>query len=166
MAPLRIRHAIADDLPFITTLLNHAVAHSTCIWAEEPYTVTERQAWFAGRDRRHVVLVADRDGDPLGWAGLGSFRAKSGYRHSAEHSVYVAGHAQRQGVGRALMQELIAQARAAGLHALIGGISADQEPSLALHRALGFAEVGRLPEVGIKHGRWLDLVFMQLLLKP
>jgi L-amino acid N-acyltransferase YncA len=81
-----------------------------------------------------------------------------------EHSVYVRPSHQGRGIGRALLVAVIEAARADGVHALIGGLSADNEVSLALHRSLGFVEVGRLPEVGRKFDRWLDLVLLQLFL--
>jgi L-amino acid N-acyltransferase len=100
----------------------------------------------------------------LGYASYGPFRPFDGYRLTAEHSVYVAETARRRGVARALLTALEERARAQGLHVLIGGIAADNEPSLRLHAQLGYHETGRLPEVGQKFGRWLDLVFLQKLL--
>ena len=108
------------------------------------------------------MLVAEEDGRIVGYASYGPFRRGEGYRLTVEHTVYVARDARRRGVARALMTALIAEARAAGLHRMIGGVSADQEASMALHRALGFVEAGRLAQVGLKHGRWLDLALMQL----
>jgi phosphinothricin acetyltransferase len=81
-----------------------------------------------------------------------------------EHSVYVRPSSQGKGIGRSLLVAIIEAARANGVHALIGGLSADNLVSLALHRSLGFVEVGRLPEVGRKFDRWLDLVLLQLIL--
>lgn len=80
---------------------------------------------------------------------------------TVEHSVYVAPEAQRRGVGRVLLDALIARATAEGLHVMVGGIDADNAASLALHRALGFEEAGRMGEVAAKFGHWLTLVFMQ-----
>lgn len=121
------------------------------------------RAWFAARiEGGFPVLVAERNGAVAGYASFGTFRQGEGYRFTAEHSVYVAAGARRQGVARALMERLIAEARARGLRRLVGGVSADQGPSLALHRALGFEEQGRLRGVGCKHGRSLDLALMVL----
>ena len=87
-----------------------------------------------------------------------------GYKHTVEHSVYVHQNARRTGVASALMATLIERARAQGKHVMVGGIEAKNEASLALHSRFGFEKVGYLPEVGTKFGRWLDLIFMQLIL--
>lgn len=121
--------------------------------------------WFAARGSGGFpVIVADLVGAVVGYASFGPFRAGEGYRFSVEHSVYVAADARRHGIARALMVRLIAEARDRGLRRMIGGVSADQGPSLGLHRALGFEEQGRLRGVGVKSGRSLDLVLMVLAL--
>jgi phosphinothricin acetyltransferase len=112
-----------------------------------------------------LVAVEGGAGDKvLGYASYGPFRAFDGYRQTVEHSVYVAEGARRRGVAFALLLALEERARAGGMHVMIGGVAADNASSLALHRKLGFVETGRMPEVGQKFGRWLDLVFMQKLL--
>ena len=78
--------------------------------------------------------------------------------------MYVDSSIHRRGVGRALMKDLISRARAAGHHSIIAGIDAEQSPSLALHESLGFVRVGHLRGVGFKFGRWLDVIYMQLML--
>lgn len=103
-------------------------------------------------------------GAVLGYAAYGEWRAFDGYRLSAEHSVYVRKDARGQGVGAALLRELVARARAAGLHVLVAAISGDNAGSIRLHERLGFVRVGRMPEVGAKFGRWLDLELLQLVL--
>ena len=81
-----------------------------------------------------------------------------------EHSIYVATPAQRRGIGSVLLTRLIAEARRANMHAMVGGIAADNVASIALHARFGFIERARMPQVGFKFGRWLDLVLMQKLL--
>jgi len=100
------------------------------------------------------------DPEIRGFCAAGPFRAGEGYAHTIEHSVYVARDARRRGIGSALLAALITWAEEAGYHRMVGGISADQPASLALHAHHGFVEYGRLPEVGRKQGRWLDLVLM------
>ena len=100
----------------------------------------------------------------LGYGSYGPFRAFDGYRLTVEHSIYVAESARRHGIGSALLQGLERDARRAGMHVMLGGIAADNEPSLRLHARHGFVETARMPEVGQKFGRWLDLVFMQKVL--
>jgi len=96
----------------------------------------------------------------LGYGSFGPFRSGEGYARTVEHSVYVAASWRRRGIARALLAELIARSEEAGFTRMVGGISADQEASLALHRAMGFAEEGRLIGVGEKFARPLDLVLM------
>ena len=110
------------------------------------------------------MLVAELDGEVAGYTTWGSFRGGDrfpGYRHTVELTIHVDGRWHRQGVGRALLTALIERARALDVHALVAGIDADNGASIDLHRAMGFVEVGRMPEVGRKHGRWLDLVLVQ-----
>ncbi|HEX5335591.1 MAG TPA: GNAT family N-acetyltransferase, partial [Propionicimonas sp.] len=125
----------------------------------------EHAEWYATKaEHRHPILVADEDGEILGYSAYGPFRAKAGYAATMEHSVYVRPSSQGKGIGRTLLVAIIEAARANGVHALIGGLSSDNDVSLALHHSLGFVEVGRLPEVGRKFDRWLDLVLLQIIL--
>ena len=162
-----IRDATDDDIAAIVAIFNHAVRDTTAVFSSLEATIPARAAWVADRRTKGMpVLVAEADGRVIGFASYGEFRAFPGYRHTVEHSVYVEPAAQRLGAGRALMEALIGRAMAGGLHVMVGGIDADNAASLALHRALGFVETGRMPEVGAKFGRWLTLVFMQLRLSP
>lgn len=156
-----IEDAREADLPAITAILNHAAAHSTATWHEYPKSDAEMADWFAARKQDYVVLAARDASALLGYASYGPFRAPSGYRPSAEHSIYVREDRRGHGIGKALLTALIERARGQGLHALIGGIDADNALSIALHKAFGFQETGRLPEVGRKFDRWLTLVFLQ-----
>ncbi len=160
-----IRDATEADLPAILAITNQAIAETTAVWNNTPATLEARAAWL--RDRRgrgFPVLVAEDAGEVLGFASFGDFRPFEGYLHTVEHSIYVAPGAQRRGIGAALLDALVARAAAMGKHVIVGGIEAGNGASLALHRRAGFVEVGRLPEVGRKFGRWLDLVFMQKML--
>lgn len=165
MSEVVIRAATPDDVVEINRIYNHEVGASTASWDSEPEPLATRQQWFdARREAGHAVLVADRDGQILGYASYGPFRDKAGYARTMEHSIYVDAAARRLGIGAMLLGSIIECATAAGVHALIGGLSDDNEVSLRLHEAFGFRIVGRLPQVGFKFGRWLDLVFMELLL--
>lgn len=163
---MQIRDAVAADIPGIADIYNHAVAHTTAIWNDQVVDVANRTAWHAERQRLgYPVLVAMDDDDAvLGYASFGDWRAFDGYRHTVEHSVYVRLDARGQGIGETLMQALIARARAIGKHAMVAGIEAGNATSIRLHKKLGFAEVGLLPQVGMKFGKWLDLAFLQLTL--
>ena len=157
----RIDEARAEDIPAITAILNHAAAHTTASWHEYPRTEAEMADWFAARMRDYTVLAARDESGLLGYASYGPFRVPSGYRLSAEHSLYVREDARGRGIGKALLSALIDRARIQGLHTLIGGVDSDNSLSMALHKAFGFEETGRLPEIGRKFDRWLTLVFLQ-----
>ncbi|MCT1479290.1 GNAT family N-acetyltransferase [Microbacterium sp. p3-SID336] len=165
MTAVHIRDAEDSDLDAITAIHNHAVVHTTAIWNEEAVDRADRAAWLADRTARgYPVLVAVDGADVLGYASYAQWRPHSGYRLTVEHSVYVRGDQRGRGIGRTLMRALIDRARAAGLHVMIGGVESGNTASIALHERLGFAEVGRMPQVGAKFGRWLDLSMLQLVL--
>lgn len=160
-----LRDATAADLPAINAIYNHYVLHSTCTYQIDPETLADRQAWFAAHSPdKYPVVVVEQDGQVVGWGSLSRFHGRAGYAPTAEPSVYIAHDFHRRGLGRLILQHLIARARAVQFHSLIGGTSADQAASLALQEALGFVRVGHLKEVGQKFGQRLDVVYTQLML--
>jgi L-amino acid N-acyltransferase len=162
---IEVRAASEADLPAILAIYNDAVLHTTAIWNDTVADLANRRSWYeARRALSYPVLVAESNGVVGGYASFGDFRPFEGYRFTVEHSVYVAKTEHRRGLGLHLMQRLIEDARALGKHVMVGGIASDNAASLALHRRLGFVESARMPEVGQKFGRWLDLVFMQKVL--
>ncbi|HTH99698.1 MAG TPA: GNAT family N-acetyltransferase [Acidisoma sp.] len=162
-----IRPATERDLPAILAITNHAILHTTASWQTKPHTMEMRAAWLAERRMAGLpVLIAEADGEVAGYGSYGSFRAYEGYALTVEHSIYVEERFQGQGLGRALLAALIDHATAAGMHVMVGVISAENTVSIALHERFGFEVTGRLPEVGRKFDRWLDLVLMQKILRP
>jgi phosphinothricin acetyltransferase len=159
-----IRLATPADLPAINAIYNHYVLTSTCTYAEEPDTLADRSFWFAEHQGPHPATVLEQDGEVVGWASLSEYRGRCGYRFSVENSVYVHHAHHGQGIGKALMLDLIDRARQLGHHTIVAGVSADQTASRGLHEHLGFTQVAHFREVGYKFDRWLDVVFLQLLL--
>lgn len=160
-----IRPATEADLPAITDIYNEAGVGTTASYDLEPVSVAERREWMRHKSvAGFPVLVAEDEGHVVGFAAYGPFRDKAGYRHTVEHSVYVAQGERAHGVGRLLMRALVDRARGDGLHTMVGVLDADNEASVAFHTRLGFVEVGRMPQVGRKFDRWLDAVFVQLML--
>ena len=166
-----IRNATEADLPGILAIHNEAVRNSSAIYTEQEATLDDRRAWFAARAAQgYPVLVAETpaenpaNGSVLGYATFGDFRPWPGYRHTVEHSVYVHADARGRGLGAALLEPLLGLAAASGKHVMVAGIDAANVASIRLHERLGFQRVGTLREVGIKFGRWLDLLFMQRVL--
>ena len=175
---MSIREATGVDLAAIDDIYNHYVETSTSTFQEDPTTPEERRAWFAAHGPDHPVLVYEdaelvkASGAPrvsrvaggaiAGWASLSRYYPREAYGRTVELSVYVRHGVHRRGVGRALVVALLERARASGHHVVLAQVAADQDPSLALHRSLGFREVGRLHEVGFKFGRWLDVLMLDL----
>jgi L-amino acid N-acyltransferase len=160
---MTIRHATERDLAEILGIYNHAIEHTTAIFEYRPHTIEMRREWFRAKQAAALpVLVADVGGAVRGFATYGPFRAWPAYKYSVEHSVYVDPAVRRQGIGSALVQSVLEEARAQDLHVVMAGITSDNGVSLRLHERLGFKEVAHIPEVGFKFGRWLDLKFLQL----
>lgn len=161
-----IRDADACDAEGITAIYNDAVLHTTAIWNEQTADTANRMSWLADRNKAGypVLVAADDAGGVLGYASFGDWRAWDGYRHTAEHSIYVRADQRGQGIGEALLRALIERGRSSGKHVLVAGIEAKNDASIRLHRKLGFEQTGYLKQVGAKFGRWLDLAFLQLIL--
>ena len=157
-----IRPATYDDLPGILEIHNDVILSTTAIWKDQPDDLAERRKWMNERlNNDYPVLIAEQQGNVAAFASYGAWRTYCGYFKTVEHSVHVHRDFRKQGLGRSLMLKLIEIARKQERHVMIGGIDAESEASLRLHKALGFQETGRMQEVGYKFGRWLDLVFMQ-----
>jgi len=157
-----IRDAAEADLPAILAIYNDAVLNTTAIWNDDVVDLDNRRAWYeARRALGYPVLVAEADGRVIGYSSFGDFRPFQGYRFTVENSVYVAADARGKGAGSALLAALIEGGVAIGKHVMVAGIDATNTVSLRLHERHGFVETARMPELGYKFGRFLDLVFMQ-----
>ena len=158
------------DAVAINALYNATVATTTVQWTEHLESVTTRQAWVEKHlDAGNPVLVAEIDYEVIGFASYDDFRDSTkwpGYRFTVEHTIHVEAEHQGAGVGRDLLRSLIERASAAGKHVMIGAIDGANAGSIRFHAREGFVEVARLPEVGFKFGRWLDLVLVQRILAP
>jgi L-amino acid N-acyltransferase YncA len=162
---VEIRQASAADAPGILAIVNDAIENTTAIWTDDPRTLDEQRAWLAAKEAAALPVLVAVDGDTVaGWASFGPFRPYHGYHRTVEHSVYVATGYRRQGIATRLMEALLAEARTRELHVMVGAVDADNSASIRLHVELGFREVARMPEVGLKFGRWLDLVLLQIVL--
>ena len=158
-----IRPSRDEDLAAITAIYTHHVLHGTGTFEMDPPTESE----MAGR-RADVLarglpwLVVEHDGQVTGFAYCNWFKPRPAYRFSAEDSIYIAPHANGQGLGRALLAELACQAERAGVRKLIAVIGDSANTgSIGVHRSLGFTPVGVLASCGWKFDRWLDVVLME-----
>lgn len=157
-----LRDAGLDDLPAILAIYNHAILHSTALWMDYIVDIANRRAWFEERKAGGFpVLVACEGADVLGYGSFAQFRAFDGYKHTIEHSIYIAEAARGKGLGRMMLAALIEAARAMGKREMVGAITASNEASVKLHMAFGFEKAGFLPGMGYKFGTYHDLLFMQ-----
>lgn len=158
-----IRPVRLTDIPAITAIYRPAVLTGTASFELDPPDDAEMQKRLhALVDAGFPYLVAERDGQLLGYGYLGAYRPRAAYKWSVENSIYVAPEAQRSGTGRLLLQALIDEAKAGGYRQIVAVIGDSQSRgSIGLHAALGFTHSGIVRSVGFKHGRWLDQVIMQ-----
>jgi L-amino acid N-acyltransferase len=161
---LHIRPAIRDDLPAITAIYNEAIRTTTATFDTEPKTHEEQQRWFDRHGTQHPILVADDEGEVVGWACLSPWSDRPAYDVTAAFSFYVAEPHRGRGVGTQLLEALLAESRRLEYRSLIGCIAEGSEASLRLVERHGFVQAGQLREAGRKFGRLLDVRLLQLLL--
>ena len=158
-----IRPSTDADVAAITAIYAWNVQNGLGTFEEVPPDEAEmgrRRAAFL--DRGLPYLVAERDGEVLGYCYAGPFRLRAAYRYTVEDSVYVSPKAVGKGVGKALLSALIAQCEGLGLRQMCAVIGdSGNAASIGLHAALGFEKQGVFPSMGHKFGRWVDLVWMQ-----
>ena len=163
-AALAVRDSRDDDLPTIAAIYAHHVMHGFGSFEETPPGVDElhrRRAEILNKGLPYLVASEPR-GQVVGYAYASPYRTRSAYRYSIEDSIYVAPHAVRRGVGRVLLSALLERAAALGFRQMVAIIGdSGNLPSIGVHRALGFREVGRLASIGFKRGRWVDGILMQ-----
>lgn len=158
-----VRDAAPDDLEAITRIYARHVLHGTATFEEVAPTVEEMRLRLEKIRKLGLPwLVAEVNGAAIGYAYADRLRERSAYRFTLEDSVYVDPAHHRRGVGRALLTDLLARCEALGYRQIIAAIgdSANQG-SIGVHRALGFEDAGVYRSVGMKFGRWLDVVLMQ-----
>ncbi len=161
-----LRDATEADLPALLDIHNNAVRTLAAVWSAQEDSFEDRQNWFRERKAADfpIIVMEDEAGDVVAYGSYGRFRGRDGYDLTIEHSVYVAPKAQGNGIGKTILQELIEIAKRQGYHVLVGAIDGGNAASIGLHKAFGFEEVGHMPQVGKKFGRWLDLALLTLIL--
>jgi phosphinothricin acetyltransferase len=160
-----IREAQRGDLDVILGIMNDAILNTTSIYDYSIRSNEFIETWFIKKKSDKMpVLVCEINEEVVAYGSYGIFRAWDAYKFSAEHSIYVRGNFQGQGIGTLLLVALIEYARKDGYHTMIAGIDAGNQKSCTFHKKLGFVEVGTFIEIGYKFDRWLNLVFMQLML--
>lgn len=164
-AHFHMRFATVDDLEQILSIYNAEILNGTANWNDQAVSLTDYQQRFHGMQQQHfpMIVVEDLNSHQIaGYAYYAAFRSISGYRQSIEHSVFVDPSHARQGLGKALMQQLIHLAKQQNIHIMVAAIDSENKGSIVLHEQLGFVQTGYMPQVGQKFGTWRDLVWMQL----
>jgi L-amino acid N-acyltransferase len=163
---VEIRPAGTDDLEAMLAIYNHAIINTTAVYDYQPRTSDAQRQWFETKQAQRLpVFVAVDNATIIGFGSFGPFRPWPAYQFTVENSLYVDSAFQRKGAGTALLASLVTAAQTAGYHTMVAGIDATNEASLALHRKAGFEPVAHFREVGWKFERWLDLVFMERMLR-
>jgi phosphinothricin acetyltransferase len=159
---IQIREAIAEDFESITSIYRHYVLKSSGTFEEVPPDINEMLIRFKSiKNLGLPYLIAESEGEVLGYCYAGFFRTRSAYRYTIEDSIYVAPNVNRRGIGTSLLRELVIQTTKMGYRQMIAmiGDSANLS-SINLHRKLGFRQEGVLRGVGLKFNRWVDVVVM------
>jgi phosphinothricin acetyltransferase len=161
---MKVRLAVAGDAEAIRTIYNVEVLTSTVTFDLVARSVEDQHEWMASHAGVYPAVVAELDGLVVGFASLSPYRPRPAYSTSAEDSVYVVADHRGEGIGRALLGEIVSLAGVHGFHSVMARIVGDHTASIALHRSCGFELVGIEREIGRKFGRWLDVALMQLLI--
>ncbi|KAF8934065.1 acetyltransferase [Dissophora ornata] len=164
-----IRAATEADAPHINGIVNYEIGVSVSNFNYGPRSEEDGLSWFRSTIAGgYPILVAttlvDGNEEVAGYSSLGSFRQKDGYRFTAEYSLYIHHEHRKRGLGRALLRDILVEAKKCNFHAIIGSISEGNEASLRLAAEFGFRVVGTLKQNGYKFDRWIDNTFVELLL--
>ena len=155
---MTIRPAEAQDAAALAAIQNPVIRETAITFNPQPRTEEDMAKAISGA---LCFLVAEEAGQVLGFASYDQFRKGQGYARTVEHTIVLAEEARGRGIGRALMAAIEDHARAAGMGSIWAGVSGENPAGVAFHARLGFEEVARLPKVGFKFGRWMDLVLMR-----
>jgi len=163
---IKIRPYTTEDTQAILDIINHNILHSTALYDYNIRSYEQQQNILEEKiSKNFPVIVAELDGNVVGFGMYSEFRFREAYKFTVEHSVYVNEAFHGKGIGKVLLQELISLARKQKLHTMIAVIDAENQGSVEFHEKFGFKTVGIIKESGFKFGRWLDSVFMQLILE-
>ena len=165
-----VRPSTDEDVPAMLGIYRHHIQRGVGdlgAFETEPLNADDlKQRRKNMRKRRLPHLVAEHDGTIAGYAYAVPFRKRPAYRFTVKHSIYIHPDFLNGGIGRILLPALIDACGAAGYRQMVGYIDAANQPSLRLHESCGFQQVGRLPSVGFKFGRWIDSILVQCALGP
>jgi phosphinothricin acetyltransferase len=163
---VQIRPFEIKDTQSILDIINYNILNSTALYDYKTRDFETQKTILEDKIKKGFpVIVAECDGKLVGFGMYSEFRFREAYKFTVEHSVYVSPNEMGKGIGKMIMAQLIIQAKAQGLHTMIGVIDSENKSSITFHEQFGFKTVGIIKESGYKFDRWLDSVFMQLLLE-
>lgn len=163
---IKIRPYKSEDTQAILDIINHNILHSTALYDYKIRSYEQQKNILEEKiNKNFPVIVAEANGTVLGFGMYSEFRFREAYKFTVEHSVYVNESFHGKGIGKLLLEELITLARAQKLHTMIAVIDAENQSSVEFHEKFGFKTVGIVKESGYKFDRWLDSVFMQMILE-
>ena len=163
---INIRPYKTEDTQAILAIINHAILHSTALYDYAIRSYEQQKNILEDKiNKNFPVIVAELDGNVVGFGMYSEFRFREAYKFTVEHSVYVNENFHGKGIGKLLLQELIVLARKQNLHTMIAVIDSENQGSVEFHEKFGFKTVGIIEESGYKFDRWLHSVFMQLILE-
>jgi len=162
---LFLRQATLADVPAITAIYNDAILTTTATFDLDEQSLESRQAWFENRTDDFPVSVAELNGRVVAYASLGRWSDKQAYEIAAEFSLYVEPENRGRGIGRALAEHILEEAKKTTLYTIISRVTADNAISIRLHEQLGFTKIGVMRRCGRKFGGILDVLFLQKVLK-
>ena len=163
---VQIRPFEIKDIQSILEIINYNILNSTALYDYKTRDFETQKTILEDKiNKGFPVFVAECDGKLVGFGMYSEFRFREAYKFTVEHSVYVSPNEMGKGIGKMIMAQLIIQAKAQGFHTMIGVIDSENKSSITFHEQFGFKTVGIIKESGYKFDRWLDSVFMQLLLE-
>nr|WP_219995052.1 GNAT family N-acetyltransferase [Terrilactibacillus laevilacticus] len=161
---MKIRDAVLDDLPAMLSIYNDAIVKLTSTFDLDKQTYEQRKIWFDHHGDRFPLIVAEINDEVVGYCSLSPYRQKLAYAQTVELSIYVSESYRRQGIGKALMSEILQRAHELGYHTVISGIVGGNMGSIQLHERFGFIYIGCFKEVGYKFNAYRDVHFYQYMI--
>ncbi len=162
---INIRPYKTEDTQAILDIINHSILHSTALYDYTARSYEQQRLILEEKiSKKFPVIIAEIEGKVVGFGMYTEFRFREAYQYTVEHSVYLNENFQGKGIGKLLLGKLIALAREQKLHTMIGVIDSENQDSIEFHKKFGFKTVGIVKESGYKFDRWLNSVFVQLIL--
>lgn len=160
---MNIRPVKLEDAPGVAKVYNYYIQNTHHTFEIEPLTADEMQKRIGEIIEDYPYLVAEEDGEVIGYAYATRFRLREAYEYSVEVSIYVRNAAKQKGIGTELYTKLFDELAETNVHVIVAGISLPNDASVRFHEKLGFRKVAHFREIGYKLGRWIDVGYWQML---